>query len=103
MSKSMVFVAPVAALESRRAWRSEPGPLSPVLVTRKADRSVRSSIHSRRGLELNQLGKGRSARGRRLRGLGALRMVVMVTLQTGQRRHEGQAFQPDDRIASGWK
>ena len=49
ISKSIVFVAPVAALESRIAWRSEPGPLSPVLLTRKVDSSVRSSITSRRG------------------------------------------------------
>ena len=35
MLKSMVLVDPVAALESRIAWRSEPGPLSPVLLTTK--------------------------------------------------------------------
>ena len=35
MAKSIVFVPPVAALESRIAWRSEPGPLSAVVVTRK--------------------------------------------------------------------
>ena len=35
MSKSMVFTPPVAALESRIAWRSEPGPVSAVLVTEK--------------------------------------------------------------------
>ena len=31
----MVLVPPVAALESRIAWRSEPGPLSAVVVTTK--------------------------------------------------------------------
>ena len=35
ISKSIVLVAPAAALESRIAWRSEPGPLSSVLLTRK--------------------------------------------------------------------
>ena len=35
MAKSIVFVPPVAALESRIAWRSEPGPLSAVVVTEK--------------------------------------------------------------------
>ena len=49
MSKSIVLVAPVAALESRIAWRSEPAPLSPVFNTLNVDSSVRSSIHSRRG------------------------------------------------------
>ena len=43
MLKSIVFAAPVAALESRIAWRSEPGPLSPVFETRNVDSSVRSS------------------------------------------------------------
>ena len=33
MAKSIVLVPPVAALESRMAWRSEPGPLSAVVVT----------------------------------------------------------------------
>ena len=35
MAKSIVFVRPVAALESRIAWRSEPGPLSAVVSTTK--------------------------------------------------------------------
>ncbi len=36
ISKSMVLVLPmVAASESRMAWRSEPGPLSAVVVTEK--------------------------------------------------------------------
>ena len=35
MAKSIVFVAPVALLESRIAWRSEPGPLSAVVSTTK--------------------------------------------------------------------
>ena len=35
MAKSIVLVAPVAVLESRIAWRSEPGPLSAVVVTTK--------------------------------------------------------------------
>ena len=35
MAKSIVFVPPVAVLESRIAWRSEPGPLSAVVVTTK--------------------------------------------------------------------
>ena len=35
MSKSIVLVAPPALLESRIAWRSEPGPLSLVLLTTK--------------------------------------------------------------------
>ena len=66
MSKSIVLVAPVAALESRIAWRSEPGPLSAVLVTRKVDSSVRSSISSNRGrkrklLELAADGGGGAA------------------------------------------
>ena len=49
MSKSMVLVLPVAAFESRIAWRSEPGPLSAVVLTRKLERSVRSSMTSTRG------------------------------------------------------
>ena len=44
--KSMVFVWPVAELESRIACRSEPGPLSFVLETTKVASSVRSSSHS---------------------------------------------------------
>ena len=51
----MVLVAPVAALESRIAWRSEPGPLSPVLLTTKVDRRVRSSITSKRGRWRNRI------------------------------------------------
>ena len=35
MAKSIVFVPPVAVLESRIAWRSEPGPLSAVVLTTK--------------------------------------------------------------------
>ena len=35
MAKSIVFVPPVTLLESRIAWRSEPGPLSAVVVTTK--------------------------------------------------------------------
>ena len=42
MAKSMVFVPPVAALESRMAWRSEPGPLSAVVVTRKTPSVMRN-------------------------------------------------------------
>ena len=49
IAKSIVFVPAVAALESRIAWRSEPGPLSAVVVTRKVDSKVRSSIASSRG------------------------------------------------------
>ena len=33
MSKSIVLVPPTARLESRMAWRSDPGPLSAVVVT----------------------------------------------------------------------
>ena len=33
MAKSIVLLPPVAVLESRIAWRSEPGPLSAVVVT----------------------------------------------------------------------
>ena len=43
MAKSIVFVPPVSALESRIAWRSEPGPLSAVVVTTKTP-SVISEI-----------------------------------------------------------
>ena len=35
MAKSISLVAPVAALESRIAWRSDPAPVSFVLLTRK--------------------------------------------------------------------
>ena len=42
MAKSIVFVPPVAALESRIACRSEPGPASAVVVTTKTP-SVRRS------------------------------------------------------------
>ena len=37
------------ALAPRIAWRSEPGPLSSVLLTRKVDRRVRSSMRSKQG------------------------------------------------------
>jgi hypothetical protein len=50
-----VLVAAVAALESRIAWRREPGPLSAVLVTVKVDSSVRSSMTSRRGRSRNSV------------------------------------------------
>ena len=77
-----MFVPPVAALESRIAWRNEPGPLSAVLVTRKVERRVRSSIHSRRGLDRRQPEQGQSTCRRRLYSLGVFRMVVMVKFQT---------------------
>src|SRR5262245_29798006 len=49
MANSIVFVPPpVAVLASRMAWRSEPGPLSAVVVTRKLERTVRSSSQSKR-------------------------------------------------------
>ena len=63
MAKSMVLVAPVTALESRMAWRSEPGPLSAVVVTVNrplvttiwtwagiGDETVRLGVQVQRGL-----------------------------------------------------
>src|SRR5262245_18538639 len=47
MSKA-IALAPVAALATRIAWRSDPGPASAVLVTRKVDRLRRSSSASSR-------------------------------------------------------
>ena len=61
MAKSIVLVPPVCALESRIAWRSEPGPLSAVVVTTKTPsvktelrlqrrRAIRVGIHAERGV-----------------------------------------------------
>ena len=49
MAKSIVLVAPVAALESRIAWRSEPGPLSAVVVTTKRPSPMTNLRLDRRG------------------------------------------------------
>src|SRR5262249_58793562 len=71
MSKSIALVAPTALLESRIAWRIEPGPLSPVFVTRKVDSTVRSSSHSkRRTIRRAPLGEGGGVVRRRPRGTG---------------------------------
>jgi hypothetical protein len=79
-----IVSAPPPALACPTAQRKLPTlPSSSVFVTVIADSSVRSSIHSRRGLDRRQLGKGRSDRRRWLRGLGVFRMVVMVTVQSG--------------------
>jgi hypothetical protein len=50
MLKAIVF-RPGLALESRIAWRSEPGPLSAVFVTVKTDKSHRVSSTSKVGWE----------------------------------------------------
>ena len=122
MSKSIVLVAPTAALESRIACRSEPGPLSSVLLTRKVDSRVRSSIHSTRGrsrkiVPLNAAearfvargdglrrglcwGEPRCSWDRSLRGcsLPAIRLIEMISLTCHVPCRPGTATGPASSI-----
>ena len=65
----MVFVRPDAVLESRIAWRSEPGPLSAVVVTRKTPSVIANlRLESARAVRLGIEGeRGETMRARRRR------------------------------------
>ena len=85
MSKSIVFVPPVAMLESRIAWRSEPGPLSAVVVTRKTP-----SVMHELGLERRRPSDWAS-RAERGEALGSRRRRVTQALQRRVERRERTA------------
>ena len=78
-----IVLLPPVALESRIACRSEPGPLSPVFVTRQADSRSRSSIASSRGLRREALA-GMPPADRDLGGVASREQDLGFTVRIGR-------------------